>query len=336
VSKAGAAYGIILVKDNATGEMLAIADSGSPDPNDRSSNKIARGSRAVQDTFEPGSTGKVITMAAALETGVWAPDSQFVVPFSFTTPNGQTFSDSHDHPTQRLTLAGILANSSNTGTVQVAEKIPPQVQYDYFHKFGLGDYSGINLPGESRGKIIPVGDWDGRTRYAVTFGQALTVNAMQATNVFSTVANGGVSVPPTLIRGTRASDSNDLVAPERTEGERVISEQTANTLLRMMEEVATSEGTAKAAAIPGYRVAGKTGTAEIWQNGGKTIMASFIGVAPAENPRFTVSVFLKSPHSSIYGGVVAAPVFSEVMGFILSKEGVPPSTPADSAVPLEW
>ncbi|WP_245885604.1 peptidoglycan D,D-transpeptidase FtsI family protein [Xylanimonas oleitrophica] len=335
VARTGASYGIVVVEDLRTGELMAIADSGDVDPNDRTSANVAKGSRAVQDTFEPGSTGKVITMAAALETGAWQPDSQFTVPDRFTTPNGQTFRDSHDHPVQQLTLAGILAHSSNSGTVQVAEKIPPQVQYDYLKKFGLGESTGLDLPGESRGTVHPVDRWDARTRYAVTFGQALTVNAMQATSVFSTIGNGGVRLQPTLLKGTRTADG-ELEPVERPEGTRVVSEETAASLLHMMEEVTSEEGTAVGAQVPGYRVAGKTGTAQIFEGGGVTYMASFIGVAPADDPRFTVSVFLKSPKTSIFGGVVAAPVFRDVMGFALQKEGVPPSSPAGEPLPLEW
>ncbi|GAB2454823.1 penicillin-binding protein 2 [Xylanimonas ulmi] len=336
VRKSGAAFGIVLVQDIHTGEMLAIADSGAVDPNDRSTASVAKGSRAVQETFEPGSTGKVVTMAAALETGVWTPESQFTVPYRFTTPNGQTFSDSHDHPVLNLTLAGVLAQSSNSGTVQIAEKIPPQVQYDFMHKFGFGEMTGLGLPAESRGILHPADQWDGRTRYAVAFGQGVSVNAMQATGVFSTVGNLGVSVPPTLVEGTRSPDG-DLVAAEQKPGTRVISEATATTLLHMMEEVTGEDGTAQQAQIPGYRVAGKTGTAQIFlPSGGYTYMASFIGVAPADDPRYTVSVFLKSPHSSIYGGVVAAPVFRDVMSFVLQKEAVPPSAPAPEPLPLTW
>lgn len=337
VRNSGAAYGFVVVKDIKTGELLALADSGSVDPNDRSNAAVANGSRAVQDTFEPGSTGKVITMAAALETGAWQPDSQFVVPYRFTTPNRQTFKDSHEHPTQHLTLTGILATSSNSGTVQVAEKIPPQVQYEYLKKFGLGEYSGLGLAGESRGRVHPWEKWDGRTRYTVTFGQGLTVNALQATNVYSTVANDGVSVPAKLVLGTREATSNEVVPTPPGASTQVISPTTAHTLMAMLEQVTSGDGTAKAAQIPGYRVAGKTGTAQIAVGGGEwTYMASFIGVAPADNPRYVVSVFLKSPHSSVFGGVIAAPVFREVMGFTLATYGVPISTTETEPLATQW
>ncbi len=333
VKNTGAAWGIVIVEDLRTGELLAIADSNAVDPNDRSTSKVANGSRAVQDVFEPGSTGKLITMAAALETGAWQVDSQFKVPDRFTTPNGHTFKDSHSHPVLNLTLAGIFAQSSNTGTVQIAEAIPPQVQYDFMSKFGFGQASGLGLPGESRGIFHPVDRWDGRTRYAVTFGQSVAVNAMQATDVFSTVANGGVSVPPVLVKAVQGPDG-EMVPTERQEGTRVISEETAATLVHMMEEVTGEGGTARQAQIPGYRIAGKTGTAQILAE--KTYLSSFIGVAPADDPQFTVSVFLKSPRTSIWGGVVAAPVFRDVMSFVLQKEGTPPSAPAPEPLALTW
>jgi cell division protein FtsI (penicillin-binding protein 3) len=339
VSRTGAQYGIAIVHDVRTGELLALADSGDVDPNDRSTAKVAEGSRAVKDVFEPGSTGKVISVAAALEEGYWKPTDRFEVPYRYTAPNGQQFKDSHEHPVQRLTLAGILAHSSNTGTVQFGERIPPQVRYDYLRKFGFGAPSGLGLPGESAGLLPDESALhnDPRTPYTVLFGQGLAVNAMQATQVFSTVANDGVRMTPTLYAGSRAP-GGELVAAPREEGKRVISAATADTLLRMMEAVTGEEGTGTTAQVPGYRVAGKTGTAQIFERGATRYMASFIGVAPADDPRYTVGVFLKDPRSSIFGGVVAAPVFSDLMGYTLQKMDVPPSEPAarDEQIPLEW
>jgi cell division protein FtsI (penicillin-binding protein 3) len=333
----GAEYGIAIVQDARTGEIAALADSGAVDPNDRSTAAVAGGSRAVKDVFDPGSTGKVITMAAALEGGYWKPNSRFTVPDTYTTPNGQTFHDSHDHPVQRLTLTGVLAQSSNTGTVQVGEKIPLAERQEYLQRFGFGEPTGLRLPGESVGLMPPadVADWDGRTQYAVLFGQGLSVNAMQATSVFSTVANGGVRMTPTLFKGTKSPDGTETPA-EREPGERVVSEETADTVLEMMEAVTEDGGTGTNATVPGYRVAGKTGTAQMPAGNGWTYMASFIGVAPADDPRYTVSVFLKSPSSSIYGGDVAAPVFSDIMGFTLQKMDVPPSEDSGRQLKTEW
>ncbi|MEU2201182.1 penicillin-binding protein 2, partial [Isoptericola sp. NPDC019482] len=337
VSKTGAKYAMAVVEDVRTGQVLAVADSGDVDPNDRSTSAVANGSRAVKDVFEPGSTGKVVTMAAALEEGYWKPDSQFRVPYRYTTPNGESFKDSHEHPDQRLTLAGVLAHSSNTGTVQIGEKIPLDVRYDYLGKFGFGNPTGLGLPGESAG-ILPSEQTlahDARTPYTILFGQGVAVNAMQATQVFSTIANGGVRVEPSLVAGTRAPDGTftPAAAPGK---DRVVSEKTAGSVMRMMESVVGEEGTAANARVPGYRVAGKTGTAQMWTGSGTTYMASFIGVAPADDPRYTVSVFLRSPQSSIYGGVVAAPVFSDLMGYTLQKMDVPPSTTPFKPYPLTW
>lgn len=335
--KTGAAYGMAIVQDIRTGEILALADSGSVDPNDRSTAAVADGSRVVKDVFDPGSTGKVITTAAALEGGHWTPESRFTVPDTYTAPNGQTFHDSHDHPVQRLTLTGILAQSSNTGTVQAGEKIPLEERQEYLEKFGFGQPTGLNLPGESVGFMPPedVDDWDGRTQYTVLFGQGLSVNAMQATSVFSTVANGGVRMTPTLFEGSTSPDGT-VTPAEREPGKRVISEETADTVVEMMETVTEDGGTGTNAEIPGYRIAGKTGTAQMPAGNGWTIMASFIGVAPADDPRYTVAVFLKSPKSSIFGGDVAAPVFSDIMGFTLQKMDVPPSTKEHRRLKTEW
>ncbi|GAA4717470.1 cell division protein FtsI (penicillin-binding protein 3) [Promicromonospora umidemergens] len=333
----GSEYGIAIVQDARTGEIVALADSGAVDPNDRSTAAVAGGSRAVKDVFDPGSTGKVITMAAALEGGYWNPDSRFTVPDTYTTPNGQTFHDSHDHPVQRLTLTGVLAQSSNTGTVMVGEKIPLAERQDYLQEFGFGEPTGLGLPGESVGLMPPddVADWDGRTQYAVLFGQGLSVNAMQATSVFSTVANGGVRMAPTLFKGTTSPDGT-VTPAEHEPGERVVSEETADTVVEMMEAVTEDGGTGTNAVVPGYRVAGKTGTAQMPAGDGWTYMASFIGVAPADDPRYTVSVFLKSPSTSIFGGDVAAPVFSDIMGFTLQKMDVPPSKNNDRQLRTEW
>ena len=336
VSETGAEYAIAVVQDVRTGEVLALADSGTVNPNDRTTDAVAWPSRAVSNVFDPGSTGKVVTMAAAIEGGYADPATQFEVPYLYTTPNGETFRDSHEHPVERLTLAGVLAESSNTGTVQVGEKIPKQVRYDYLHKFGFGEKSGLGLPGESAGILHPADAWDGRTEYAVLFGQSVSVNAIQATSVFSTIANGGVRTTPSVVAGT-TDERGAFVPAERPAPVRVVSQETADTVLHMMESV-VEEGTGSSAAVPGYRVAGKTGTAQMAGSDGRlsSIMASFIGVAPADDPRYTVSVFLKDPHSSIFGGVVAAPVFSEIMGFTLEHEGVQPSTEPYVPLPTTW
>jgi len=340
VAKFNAEHGMIVVQNIKTGELWAIADAGSVDPNDRSDARVANGSRAVQDIFEPGSTGKIITMAAALETGVVTPETRFTVPYEFQVPNPRVkpFHDSKDHPVWQLTATGVLAKSSNTGTVQIAENIPPATQYEYLKKFNLGEFTGLNMPGESRGKVIPYEKWDGRTRYTVAFGQGgLSVNAVQATGVYATVANDGYYTAPSLVRGVRQADSDKVISSAQPEVTKTIEADTAATLMRMLEQATADDGTAKAAQIPGYRVAGKTGTAElIMPDRSTTIMASFIGVAPADNPEFVVAVFVNAPQWGMYGGTVAAPAFREVMGFLLGQQGVPLSFPEQNPLPIYW
>jgi len=335
-AKWGAEAVTILIQHNATGEFWAIADSNSVDPNDRSDASVASGSKAVQDTFEPGSTAKIIAMAAALESGVVTPDTPFVVPFRFETPNGQKFKDSTEHPDWHLTATGILAKSSNTGIIQVSENVPPQTQYEYLKKFQLGEYTGLDLPGESRGRVHDVAKWDGRTRYTVAFGQGISVNAVQAVGVYQTVANGGLYHPPSLIRGVRAAESDEVVPVEKAEPIRVIEQSTAATLSKMMELATSDDGTAKAAQIPGFRIAGKSGTAELRVNGRISYMASYIGIISADSPEFTVAVFVRNPQGHIFGGVVAAPVFREVASFIVQNRELAPSVPDNEPLNMWW
>jgi cell division protein FtsI (penicillin-binding protein 3) len=336
VAETGAQWGAVEVTDVRTGEILALVDSGAVDPNDPGATPASdRGSRAIEAVYEPGSTAKVISMAAALETGVATPESRFTVPYQYTTPNGQTFKDSHEHPTLQLTLAGVFAESSNTGTIMAGEPIPEQVRYDYLRKFGFGEPTGVGLPGESGGILWPADTWDGRSRYAVLFGQAVSSTVLQNTQVFATVANGGVRVQPHLVRGTVGPDGA-LVPSDLPEPERVIGEETASTLLRMLETTVV-EGTGANGAVPGYRVGGKTGTAQAFEGGGVIKhVASFIGIAPVDDPRIAVNVVLYDPKTSIYGGAVSAPVFRDVTSFTLQHLGIPPTGTAPELYPTTW
>jgi cell division protein FtsI (penicillin-binding protein 3) len=327
VAATGSDSGALVAMDVTTGEILALVDSASVDPNDPGATPAdRRGSRAISDVFEPGSTAKVITMAAALETGVTDPLQPWEIPYQYTTANGQTFKDSHEHGLLKLTTTGVLAESSNTGTVMIGQQIPQQVRYDYMAKFGFGTRTGLELEGESPGILHPADSWDGRTKYAVLFGQGVSVNAVQATQVFATIANDGVRMPAHLIKGYTNPDGT--IEPAASgEGVQVISEHTADTVLTMLESVVDGEnGTGTAAAIPGYRVAGKTGTAQAWGADGQVgITSSFIGVAPADDPKVAVAVIMHNPRTSVWGGTVAAPVFSEVAGFALQLLKVPPT-----------
>lgn len=338
VSSTGATGGAVVVTDPLTGEVLAMADSGAVDPsNPGATDASHRGSGAVEDVFEPGSTAKIITMAAALEEGVATPTSQYVAPYAYTTANNQTFHDSHDHPDEKLTLTGILVKSSNTGTVQIGEQMSDETRYNYMTAFGLGQRTGIGLASESPGILHAWQDWDGRTKYATSFGQGVSVTALQTAQVYGTIANGGVRVSPTIVKGFESADGV-FTAKEPEAPVRVVSEQTSSELMDMLTEVTEAGGTGQAAAIDGYLVAGKTGTAQAADANGQMtrIVASFVGIAPADNPRVVVSVILYDPKSSIYGGDVAAPVFKDVATFALQTLRVPPSTGTLTQYPTTW
>jgi cell division protein FtsI (penicillin-binding protein 3) len=327
VSKARAVSGTVIVMDPKTGHILAHATAPTFDPNNTKtvSQSLMR-NPSVQDVYEPGSTGKIMTLAAALEEKKITPETVFAVPYSLKR-GGDTFHDHERHPVQRLTTAGILAVSSNTGTIKIGETLSNDKLHDYLTKFGIGVSTGSGLPGESRGIFHPVSEWSGTTAPTVAFGQGYSVTAMQATSIFATIANDGVRVSPTVIAGT-SDPSGKFTVAERRKSERVVSTKTAQQVRLMMESVVSGNGTAPSAAIPGYRVAGKTGTAERYDvecgcYSGYT--ASFIGFAPADAPRYVISVTIQDPKGGYYGGSLGGPVFKKVMTFVLQAEHVAPT-----------
>ncbi|MBO9554077.1 MAG: penicillin-binding protein 2 [Cellulomonas sp.] len=333
VAATGADSGTIIVMDTKTGEIYALADSNTVDPNHPGDAKGSLSS-AVSDVFEPGSTGKVVTMAAILENHIATPTDQWQVPYTYSPDGKETFKDSHEHGVLNLTTTGVLAESSNTGTVMIGQNLPVQTRYDYLAKFGFGSKTGIEMPNESSGLLHPVEDWQRRDKFAVLFGQAVSVTAIQAVQVFATIANGGVRVQPHIIKGWTTADGTYTPSPAAPTTQ-VVSPETAKTVLTMMGSV-VDDGTGSSAAIPGYQVAGKTGTAQNWVGGVQGITASFIGVAPADDPRIAVAVILHNPRSSIYGGTVAAPVFSDVAGYTLGDLGVAPSGATPQLFPTTW
>ena len=337
LAETGASLGSIVVLDTQTHEVLALADSGSVDPRDPGATPAgSRGASSVEHVFEPGSTAKTITLAAALEEGVITPTSEFVAPFLYTTPNNETFRDSHEHPDLNLTATGILVESSNTGTIKIGELLSDEVRYNYMTAFGLGEPTDLGLPGESAGILHPWDKWDGRSKYATMYGQAVSITAIQAAQVYSIIANGGVSYPPTIVSGYEDA-AGVFSARELAEPHQVISQQTADTMLAMLEEV-TLDGTGRAAAIDGYRVAGKTGTAQAADENGQLTrsVASFVGIAPVDNPRIVVSITIYDPKTSIWGGEVAAPVFKDVATFALQTLRVAPSSGEPTRYPTTW
>jgi cell division protein FtsI (penicillin-binding protein 3) len=327
VRESAAESGTVVVMDPRTGRILALATYPSFDPGNPLASPVAdRGNRAVSDIYEPGSTSKVMTMAAALDAGVISPATKFEVP-PILHRGGATFHDHDPHGTLHLTATGVLAQSSNLGTMLIAEKLGRQKLYESLKRFGMGEPSGLGFPGESSGSLPPVDGW-GATNFAtIAFGQGLSLNAVQSTSVFATIANDGVRVEPTLVDGTIASDGTYTPAPAPAQ-HRVVRSETASVLRQMMETVVSDEGTAPMAQIPGYRVAGKTGTAERVDDACgcyRGYTASFLGFAPADDPALVVSVTLQAPVNGHYGGVLAGPVFKRVMSFALQTQQIPPT-----------
>ena len=327
VKSSNAIGGTVIVMDPKTGQILAHATAPTFDPNNTSKvSLVAMRNPSVQDVYEPGSTGKVMTLAAALEEKKITPETVFTVPYALKR-SIKVFHDHEAHATQRLTASGILAVSSNTGSIQIGELMSNNTLHDYLSKFGIGTKTGSGLPGESNGILPKVANWSGTTAPTVAFGQGYSLTAMQATSVFATIANGGVRVSPTVIAGT--SDASGNYTPSATrESVRVISADTAQKMRIMMESVVSANGTAPTAAIAGYRVAGKTGTAmRIDDTCGcyRGYTASFIGFAPADNPAYVISVTIQDPKGLHWGGALGGPVFKKVMSFVLQSKGIAPT-----------
>ena len=328
VASSRAESGTVIVMDPKTGAILAQASAPTFDPNISSTitlNKLRN--PAVQEVYEPGSTGKVITVAAALQEGLVTPQSIFTIPYKMKVAD-EYFHDHEKHPTQRLTTTGVLAVSSNTGSIQIGQKLGKDTLYNYLRKFGIGQSTNSKLPGESAGILHPVKEWSGTSLPTIAFGQGYSLTAMQATSVFATIANDGVRVSPSILAGV-VDESGKYTPAKENESVRVLSSQTASNMRAMMESVVSSNGTAPAAAISGYRIAGKTGTANRFNTACKCYSgytASFIGFAPADQPKYVISVTIQDPKGMHWGGALAGPVFKKVMSFVLQSERVQPTT----------
>ncbi|WP_399884023.1 peptidoglycan D,D-transpeptidase FtsI family protein [Streptomyces sp. BBFR51] len=346
VEKSKADGGYVIVQDTATGEILAMANSPAFDPGDLAhADPDALGNAALQDAFEPGSTAKVLSMAAVLEENVATPKTHLTVPNRLKRGD-RSFKDDIDHPTWYLTLNGVLAKSSNIGTIMATGELGEtqaeanKVLYSYLRKFGLGGYSGLGFPGETKGILAPPDQWSTSQQYTIPFGQGVSVNALQAASVYSTIANGGVRVEPTLVRGTKGADGRFTPSPDPKKT-RVTSEKTAKTLAQMLESVVDDEeGTGTKARIPGYRVAGKTGTANrVDPATGKYhgYTSSFAGFAPADKPRVTVYCAIQNAtEGSYFGGQICGPIYKQVMEFALKTLQVPPTGAAPANLPVTF
>ena len=339
VEESGAESGTVVVLVPSTGEILALAEAPSFDPsNVGDADPDDLGNRAVGEVFEPGSTAKVMALAAAFEEGVVERGERLEVPGAIQRA-GETFNDYVAHGTWQLTPAGVLAKSSNIGTIMIAERIEPETLHSYYWKFGLGQPTGLGIPGESAGTLADPGDWWGSQRYTIPFGQGLAVNAVQMASVYATIANGGVRVEPTLVKGY-LNDDREVDAAPTTSATRVVSQATAQEISMMLEGVVSDGGTAPDAGVPGYRTAGKTGTAYRYDTRCRSYCGytvSFIGYAPADEPAVVVACTLQNPvNGPIGGGSLCGPVFTEVMTFALQSLKIPPTGSGPPALPITW
>lgn len=315
--------GSAVILDVNTFEVLAMASYPSYDAaNPGAGPAAARGNAAVSNVVEPGSVHKVIPIATALQAGVISADTDLVVPATIRK-GGKTFRDTRRHGTVKMTQMGILAQSSNVGTIQIADKLGAQRIYDGQRRFGLGAKTGVDLPGESAGILAAPANWSGPSHGGIPIGLGVAVTPLQMAVVYATIANDGLRLAPTLVRGTRDADGRFTPA-KRPKATRVLSPEVAQIMRTNLSAITTARATGKRAAIPGYVVAGKTGTGQRVE-GGRYLpgnVASFIGMAPASKPRYVIAVFVHAPGGG--GGAVAGPTFQEVMAYTLRHYRVPP------------
>jgi cell division protein FtsI (penicillin-binding protein 3) len=306
-----------VVMDPRNGELLALANYPRVDPNDiGNAEEDARENRAVTTAYEPGSTFKAFTVAGALQEGLIKPETRLDLPPELQVAD-RTIGEAHDRGYVNLSTAEILAQSSNVGSAMIGLKLGAKPFDKWMRRFGFGDYTGVNLPGESPGIMLRPREYSGSSLGNMSIGQGIAVTPLQMAAGYSALANGGVLHQPHVIAG------------EHDEGKRVISERTSRQVATMLEGVLGAGGTASEAAIDGYTIAGKTGTAEKPDlvNGGYAegkYFASFIGFAPAKDPRIMAAVMVDEPQGLYYGGEVAAPAFEKIMEFALPYLRIPP------------
>ncbi len=325
VAQWGARGATAVVLDPTTGAVLAMAQAPGFDANKASRTPFdVQRNRAVTDTYEPGSTFKLVTIAGALSSNLVTPGTTFRLPYSIPVAD-RIVHDAERRGTETLSVAQILSHSSNVGAVTIAEKLGPSELMDWIGKFGFGSATGLDFPGESPGQVLPLDHWSGSTIGNVPIGQGIAVTPIQMASAYAAIANGGVWVQPHLVERVAGG------APARLKRHRVVSHAIDLELKAMLTNVVDEHGaTGNAAQIPGYTVAGKTGTAQKPGPNGYTTgkyVASFVGMVPVSKPRFVVLVTVDEPHGAIFGGVVAAPAFKEIAKFDLQYEAVQPDAP---------
>ncbi len=337
VDQAQATSGIAIVMNVKTGELLSMANYPTFDSNSPGTAEAANlGNRAVTDAYEPGSVQKVLTMAALTDSGVITPDTKVVVPKEILS-GGKPIKDAFAHQTINLTARGVVANSSNIGTVLLTRQMDKAKLVAYLQSFGLGSTTGIGLPAEAAGSI-PTTSVADNTRDQISFGQGLSVTAIQEAAAVAGIVNDGVYNSPTIIKSATTTQGKAVTVPQST-SRRVISSQSSQMVLDMMESVVASKVGASRFPIEGYRTAAKSGTAERIDPTCKCYsgyVASFVGVAPVEDPQILVYIVVDRPQGQYQGSQVAAPAYKDIMRVALQRYGVLPSTMAAPVKPIEW
>ena len=341
VQGSGGSSGVAVVMDTRTGELLGLADYPTFDANQPTlSPKRDLGSRALRNVYEPGSVQKVLTASSLIDAGKVTPDTRITVPAQLRRQD-RVIHDYFQHDKLRLTLTGVIAKSSNIGTVLAASQFDRHELYDYLSRFGLGSRTGIGVHGESPGVLHDWRSWSQINQDTISFGQGLAVNAVQMAAAVNVIANDGVYVKPSLVKGEVTTSGGQVVGSATSTERRVISSRAARLTTQMMESVTNPEtGTAAKAGIEGYRVAGKTGTAQrVGKNCGcydGTFTVSFAGFAPADAPRFLVYVVVQDPKNGGGGGSIGGPAFHKIMSYVLQRYAVPPTGTKAATPRIEW
>lgn len=333
----GAEWVTAVVMRVSDGHLMAVVDYPTVDPNDPGqARRDALGSRAFSWAFEPGSTMKAITAASLIDAGVADPYTQVTAPGRIYLQDGGFIKDAWAHEDTNYTLTGALVDSSNTAFSLLSSRLDADTRRDYMIDFGLNQATEVGFPSESEGLVHPTYDWDERTNYAVQFGQGLSLTAVQLASAYQAIGNGGVRTPVSLVEGCELADGTitDLPAGEER---RVISEEAARQTLDMMESIVSVGANSPLLTIPGYRIAAKSGTAEVAENGvyGDKTVISYAGLAPAEDPQYVVAVSAGIP-SSMYNSTAIATTFHDVMAQTLTQFRVVPSGQQSPSLPLNW
>ena len=338
VQKVSAEWGFVVVMNVKTGELVAVAEDGSVDPNDVDASDPAKyNARSFTSPYEPGSTFKVITAAALIDQGVATPQTPLLTPDTAQPEPGVRFGDAFRHAPIQWTLTGILTQSSNVGTATLGTQLSADTRYDYFQKFGIGVGTQAGMPLEDSGFLLPVDQWDRQTNYNTTFGQAVSSTIVQTAGAYQAIANGGVRVPPKIVRGCEKADG-EFVAVDHGDEVRAVSPETANQVMQMLETVVAESWITDFVGVPGYRIAGKTGTAEQPDGQGgyrKDFVSSFAGIFPADDPQYVAVASVAFPKSGD-GGVAAATAFKDTVEATIRTFHIPPSSGTFEPLPTEY